>query len=386
MSKHLLLIKKLVDRTISLKEKEILEQWIKKNDSNKIVFLNTIKTLEEKKNTIFDSDIAFEKFMQKIDKKQKPLFRINHFYKYAAAILVLFTIGYTITTKVNTELPSKVVTHQSNTETINKDVITITLADGSTKVITEENISSLKNSKGQTVANKGANGLIFESNENDNTLVYNEISIPNGKTFKLQLSDGTIVWLNSGSYFKFPQDFKYASNNRKVYLTGEAFFDVSSNKNKPFIVDNDGVSVEVLGTQFNVSSYKNEEHIATTLVEGAVKVYDDKSRNNTVQLSPGFQASFNKNDGNINTKKVNPEEYISWINNKLSINNLKLHQILYKLERKYDVTIINNTLNMDNAIYKGEFSNETIETILETISLSTHFNYEIEGKTITIHN
>ncbi len=386
MTEYQLLIKKLVNKHISLEEKNKLQLWIQEDDANKIFFTNTLKELESEKRVIFNADIAYTKFIQSTTKEQPKTFKLPPLYKYAAILVLAIMIGYGIINNSKEDITTKVVDTKINIDTVDNDAITITLADGTTKAITSETVDVLKDSKGQAIAKKGSNGLVFDNDVDNGTLVYNEIFVPNSKTFKLELSDGTIVWLNSGTRFKFPQNFKYTTDKRTVYLTGEAFFDVTTNKSKPFIVNSNDIQIEVLGTQFNVSSYENEKNIATTLVEGSVNVFKNEMHNMAIHLSPGFQASFNRNDGNLSKRKVDTRIYTSWIDNKLIINNLKFSEILFKLERKYDVTIINKAQNMDNAIYKGEFGEESIEAILKTIALSTPFKYEINNKTIIIHN
>ncbi len=381
-----LLIKKLVNNEISLHEREILQEWVLIDEQNHKKFTQILKTLEVKESLLFDSNFAYKKFNTTITKKDNKVVRLTKYYKYAA-ILVL-AIGVTFIISLNNKSTdfNTIVDSNPQNNIIDKKAITIKLADGTTKIIANNMLSDLKDSNGNLIASKQNNGLSFTNNLNkdSNNFALNEIQVPNGKTLKIELTDGTVVWLNSGTRFKFPQSFNSYTENRKVFLQGEAFFDVTKNKDKPFIVETKGINVEVLGTQFNVSSYDNEEIIATTLVEGSVNVIQVESPDKTLHITPNYQAVFNTTNSNLSKTKVDTKIYTSWINNKLIINSLKFNDILKKLERKHDVEIINENQILNNEIYRGEFEDETIETILNTIALSNPFKYTIEGKKITI--
>jgi hypothetical protein len=386
MIEYNLLIKKLVNNEISLKEREILEEWILIDKKNLKLFTQTIKELEGKENQSFDSDIAYNKFIASISKKDNTVIRLTKYYKYAAVLVIAICLGFIIFPNNKSKDSSNIVNLNLENNILDKKAITIKLADGTTKIITNNKLADLKDSKGNIIASKQNNSLSFTNDlkNNSENLILNEIYVPNGKTLKIKLTDGTVVWLNSGTRFKFPQSFSSYTENRKVFLQGEAFFDVTKNKDKPFIVETKGINVEVLGTQFNVSSYNNEETIATTLVEGLVNVIQAESPDKKLQITPNYQAVFNTTNSSFSKAIVDTKIYTSWINNKLIINNLKFNDILKKLERKYDVEIVNENQILNNEINRGEFEDETIETILNTIALSNPFNYTIEGKKITI--
>ncbi|MCH2193610.1 FecR family protein [Kordia sp.] len=386
MTNYKALIKKLAENNISSTEKRKLEEWVLSNDENLKIFSDTYKEYQKNIHNAFDTDAAFKKFKSSITTKDSKVFKLSTFYKYAAVLIILISLGYFLFDNSSTANLETIVKTNTDVSTDNNSgtYITIKLADGSKRVITSNSDEDLKDASGNIIANNSDKGLRFKNDLKTKELVYNEIYIPNGKIFKLELSDGTTVWLNAGTRFKFPQNFTQQTNNRTVYLDGEAYFDVTKNKDKSFIVHTKDINVEVLGTQFNVSSYANEAAVSTTLVEGSVNVFSNTSQETKMQLRPNFQAKYSKVDRHLSKVEVNTEIYTSWINNKLIINNLKFHEILKKLERKYDISITNKVHKLNNEIYTGEFENETIETILETISLSTTFNYTIHGNKIII--
>ncbi|WP_158447934.1 FecR family protein [Aquimarina longa] len=372
---------------ISTEEKRDLINWVEESEDN----LNYFKKYLVENNAYdlrdFNSESGYQRFVETILVKRKSKHKFVMFYKYAAVFIGLVAVGYL--TKINfldTVNTFPIITDVSN-DALKNEGIRIKLADGSIKAITMNKDEIVINSKGDTIATKNKDIIDFTSNAVSDTtgLAYTEISIPNGKTFKIKLADGTMVWLNAGSKLRFPQNFVTTSDKRLVYLEGEAFFDVVKDINKPFIVNTNKVNIQVLGTQFNVSNYDTDSTIETTLVKGAVKVYEVDTPEHQIQLSPSYQASFDKENKSLIKERVDTSIYTSWMKNRLMVNGLTFSKILKKLERSHNVTFINKARNLDEEMFKGEFRNDqNIETILKTISLSTSFTYEINQNIITI--
>lgn len=388
MKKEPLLIQKFLKGTISELEKEQLKIWVNTKEENSVFFTSEIKAFSKKTIADFDAEAAFERFYGTIQDKRNKKSISKTVLKYAAVVTVLLTIGFFAKNQLaqTLEANTTVVSQENERKEENKN-ITITLSDGSTKSINQNGEEVLKDSEGKIIANKASDILIFNTDSSSNTadLVFNEIFIPKGQTFKIKLADGTLVWLNADSKLRFPQSFGSASETRTVYLTGEAFFEVTKNEKQPFIVNANDVNVKVLGTQFNVSSYETDHAIATTLVEGSVSIFETSAPENKLQLTPSFQANFDKSNGTLSKQKVDTAIYTSWMQNRLYINGLNFLQILKKLERMHNVSFINNAPGLDKEVYQGEFENETIESILKTIALSTPFTYKIEQNIITIN-
>ena len=379
MTEHDILIQKFVNNQLSTLEKVELQEWVLSNSKNLATFKQKIKEWDAEYQKSFNSKEAYKTFISSTRKRKTKTFTLKKYYKYVAILIISLSLSYYYFF-YQVEPSSDIV--QKNTLT--KEEITITFADGSTKVINNDVIDDIKDNKGNVIASKNSNGFHFKTDEGKVTLTYNEVTVPNKKTLRLQLSDGTKVWLNSGTVFKFPQNFLANSKNRTVYLKGEAYFEVVTNKKKPFIIDSKGVQVEVLGTKFNVSSYENEQYITTTLVEGSLNVFETNIPEKGILLTPNLQARYHKTKRQFSKAHVDPRVYTSWINDVLIINSLTFNEILKKLERKYDVVIINKAVKLNSEVYRGEFKNETIETILQTITLSTPFTYTIDRNKITI--
>lgn len=386
MQDKTVLIEKFLARTISKEERKTLKKWVLKKPENLEYFKDEIRKRSE--GTLyhhFDGNQAFETFLTTINAKQFKRARSLKFLKYAAVFIGLLTLGYTgfyfwdgltRSDQLVTETESVKEEHQ----------IVISLADGTQQVISATSEPVLMDKSGKTLAKKEAQGLDFRQQDHPQTqnLVFNEIYVPYGQTFKITLSDGTKVWLNAGTRLRFPQNLNASTQNRIVYLEGEAYFDVTKDEKRPFIVNAQNIDIKVLGTQFNVSAYESDESIATTLVEGSVNVYENSNPDRKILLDPSDQASFIRRSGAFTKQKVDTRLFTSWMENKLIIDNLPFEQILKKLERAHNVTIINKAEHLSHEVYKGEFDNERIESILNTIASSTPFNYTIKNNVITI--
>ena len=202
-----------------------------------------------------------------------------------------------------------------------------------------------------------------------------------GQKLLVQLADGSTINLNAESSIKYPANFDGAT--RKVYLTGEGFFNVTKNKNKPFVVHSDNITTTVLGTSFNVSAYKNEHEIVIALVTGKVLVED--AENNKVLLTPGLMVSYNKkNKKGFEESAFNYIDVIGWKDGVLSFKEATLAQVFTNLERWYGVTITaDKTIDLEGK-YTGSFKNEPLANILDAFSIVENYNYKIAGKNVSI--
>lgn len=172
----------------------------------------------------------------------------------------------------------------------------------------------------------------------------------------------------------------------KCFLNGEAFFDVAKESN-PFIVNVNNLNIRVLGTQFNVSCYPEDTVINTVLVEGSVSLFGDEVYNAETAsiLNPGFKASWNKTNDDISIDKVDTNIYTGWRKGKLIFKNLQFENIIKKLERHYNVSIVNDNKKLGEQYYNATFDIETIEQVLESFNESYEIKYTIENNKIIIN-
>ena len=217
------------------------------------------------------------------------------------------------------------------------------------------------------------------------------VKAPLGSKTEVELSDGTEVWLNSGSEIRYPATFR--KNQRDIYLVGEAFFDVEKNVEAPFFVHADEVDIRVLGTSFNVKSYPEEDIVETTLVEGLINM-NKKGSNQVFQLKPNEKATFIKNREEISgketeqfiiTKNVDAKLYTSWKNGMLIFKKEKFGDLVIKMERWYNVRITIENKQLTGEKVTGSFQNESIEQALEALKISVPFSYKINKNDININ-
>lgn len=389
MHKYHLLINKFIDNTISAEERKVLERWVLESETNMTFFKKSVKESRRKTSADFDADLAYRRFSEILKSKKSTRKPFRKTLKYAAIFAVLLTIGFLMKQQLlnKTKKTTISVVEKEGKPSLENEIV-IKLADGTTKILNSTSNEVVTDAKGNIVANQAKNSIAFDAARESvsSSPIYNEIYIPYGEIFKLKLSDGTIVFLNAGSKLRFPQSFDYTDNKRTVYLEGEAFFDVAKNKNKPFIVNTQEVDVKVLGTKFNITSYENDDYIATTLIEGSVSVYENRTPDNRMQLTPSFQANYDKFGNNFRKAKVDVDGYTAWMQNRLVIDNLKFSEILVRLERRYAVKFVNKTQDLNDELYQGEFVDEDIASVLKTISMSSPFTYEINQNIVTIMN
>ena len=300
----------------------------------------------------------------------------NPYRKYmaiAASVLVLVSIGISYQHGFFSPKKDAIIN--------NSNEITLQLENGDIQVISADKKSKIADAEGNVVGNQNGNKIVYDTETTIEKLVYNTIKIPYGKRFELQLSDGTIVHLNSGTTLKYPVKF-IANGNRQVFLDGEAFFDVTKDKTHPFVVNADNLNVRVLGTHFNVSNYPEDKLTDVVLVEGSVGLYTANEKFNAEKntiLKPGFKGSFSKIDNQIKTKAVVTDVYTAWIKGGLTFRDMTFKDISKKLERHYNVTIVNQNTKLSDEKFNASFGDEPIAKVL------SYFN-EIHGIHYTLKN
>lgn len=214
-----------------------------------------------------------------------------------------------------------------------------------------------------------ATGLFFYT-ENSKSQQYNTIIVPPGQRINLILADNTNVWLNANTTFRYPS--KFARKNREVFLDGEAWFDVSKNKKKPFIVKTDQGEVRVTGTTFNLEAYSQYKNFVTSLFEGSVDIYQNNAKLAT--LKPN-QKGMLQNDCYFISTIDNTDKYL-WRDGLIAFDNMKLEDILFELEKYFDIQIEINTKKLPQHRYTGKFRQaDGVDYALRVLQKSIHFSY-----------
>ncbi|GGH09487.1 FecR family protein [Mucilaginibacter phyllosphaerae] len=262
-----------------------------------------------------------------------------------------------------------------------RNTATLTLANGRKIVLTDTTKGTVAEEVGVKIT-KAANGqLIYEVKDYKKDYnKFNTLTTAKGETYQVRLPDGTEVWLNSASALKYPASFAAASQ-RRVTLTGEAYFQVAKDKLHPFIVKTAQQEVQVLGTHFNINAYPDESATKTTLLEGSVRVtglrHEDK------MLKPGEQAVLMGN--NIAVNDADTEEAVAWKNNEFMFGRDDFRTTMRKVARWYNIEVIYEPSAPVNLQLGGFSSRErNISTILKMMAKTGEVHFRVEGRKVYV--
>ena len=209
----------------------------------------------------------------------------------------------------------------------------------------------------------------------------NTINVPYGGTYSVELCDGTKVYLNSGTKLEFPSRFD--GDVRSVSLKGEAYFEVTRNERKPFVVEVDEMKVKVLGTAFNVKSYVDEPGVYTTLVQGSVAILRDGQPER--KIKPGEQAYYNKGVGTLSVSPVDVNEFTAWKDGLFYFKDIALEEILRIVARWYDLEIFYMNQSAKSVVYSGKLPMySSVEDVLRKFEISGDVRFELKGRTLTV--
>jgi len=213
-------------------------------------------------------------------------------------------------------------------------------------------------------------------------VIYHEVTASSGTRSSLNLADGTIVWLNSGSHIKYPD--RFTGNNRLVYLEGEAFFSVKADKTHPFYVETNKLTLKATGTQFNLMAYPGSSDLQVTLVEGAVDVFHsgkDKKQALIGTLHPNEHLRFDTLSSGVSINSGDVYKYFAWKDGKLIFRNESLAEVVKVLNRLFhaDITIMDK--DIEDYRYRATFREESLSDILYLLKMSSPIKYrEIASK------
>ncbi|SDC19257.1 FecR family protein [Pedobacter soli] len=375
------LIQHYLDGTASAKEVHVVDSFVEQqllennwsaDEAQKAAFGEKLKA------RIDAQRLKGEEGSKNVVGKPKTITRRLWIIAASAAVLALCVIGGLFAIKNRTE---------DRTERYANDVAPggnraiLTLADGRRIDLSDSKTGELATTNGLNIK-KAANGLLVFSvidkgvakEERKN----NTITTPSGGQYQVNLPDGTMVWLNAETKFSFPSHFN--GKNRWVELDGEAYFEVSKDKNHPFIVKSKKQEVEVLGTHFNIDSYDNSMGTKTTLLEGSVKI---KGAGGEKVIAPGEQSVLYGNTIKVNA--VDPAFAIDWKNGEFRFKNESLPSIMQKLSRWYGVRFVMDVRYELMPSFSGSVSRfDNISEVLKMLEETGNIKFYINGKVVTV--
>ena len=372
------LIIKYINQNTKTEDLKLLLTYLKDSDNLrlfklfiKINFFSIYVMNKMDKDGIIDIIKGKIKKDQKREKRKKYLFKT---LKYAAIFVAVFSISHFYTlNKINSTEISEVIIPDDDEVFIENEKGEIFLIEKT------DSIEISKNSY------KESNRIVYKENILETEKVeFHTITVPYGKRFNLKLSDGTDVYLNSGTLMKYPVSF-LPDQTRSVYIEGEAFFNVKKATNSFFEVRSNQIIASVYGTKFNFKNFSEDFSSDIVLVEGSLGISNENS-NDINMLSPGYKASIDKEIFNISKSKVNSKIYTSWVDGDVIFRNETFEQIIQKLQRLYNITIINNS-KISNQLFNASINveKEKIEEVLGYFNKIYNIDFQIFNNKIIIN-
>jgi len=371
------LIASFLKGTLTRLERSELDQWILASQKNELLFdeltspENIQKTIEWYKS--LDEEKARRKIASRISfkKPRRKIFSLS-FVAVAASIILLAGIaGFYFFSK------KQLADHSAQRVATTKDVLpgrdkaVLTLAGGKKIVLDSTAPASIESGKIRI----GTGSISYQALASE-VPTENLLTVPRGGQYKVILSDGTTVWLNAESSLQYPTAF--SGTERRVVLRGEGYFEVTKNKEKPFIVESSGNTIKVLGTHFNVNSYGDQNVFTTTLLEGSIQL---SSGGDSKILKPGEQAEVSRN--NIDVHTVDPMGAIAWKNGVFLFRNTPVHSIVNQLARWYDLDV-EYAEPVDRHLNASIGRNVPLSKVLHYLEETGDIHFKLEGKKLIV--
>ncbi|BAV09415.1 FecR family protein [Filimonas lacunae] len=382
------LLQKLRNNTASAEELALLQQWLGRE-----AIEDELKQLWDfvPQQQPFFSEVASERMLGHILENEPaaimPARRRSRGYRViavAAAVVVIATGWWLVSLKQDKPVSSAPVASTPVTSAVippGGNKATLTLADGNTIILDSSNYKTLSHYGAVTVVQQ-AGALAYQNHQRgaDSVLeAYNTLSTPRAGQYKLVLADGSKVWLNAASTLRYPITFTGAE--RKVILTGEAYFEIAPNARQPFVVATENTQVRVLGTAFNVMAYTDEKNIQTTLVSGKVEVQTDNKP--ARMLEPGQQAQVIRASNTIEVHSADMEEALAWKNGLFYFNNADIRYVLRQVARWYDIDV-EYAGTLPDRRFGGKIArNSSLNDIIRILELS-HIHCKTENHKLIV--
>ena len=359
-----------------------LREWRETSEEHEEMFqrLVSMRRLEEGFRRFVKSpeaeDRAWERILNRTTREGRRVRKLS-WLRYAAMFALPLLIGGMIYFALNRE-DKKVQMAVAAEITPGKAKAELVLPGGDKILLTDGTSRTVRNG----VSNTG-DTLRYEETkggQSGEAEVYHLLRVPRGGEYTLVLADGTTVYLNAESELRYP--VKFSGERRKVYLQGEAYFDVARDERKPFAVEAQGVEVLVLGTSFGVRAYGSEENVLTTLVRGRVDISVDGQR---AELVPGQQADFNRESDRLTVAEVDVELYVGWKDGRLVFDNQPLSVILNELGRWYSFDVVYTNEELKRIPYSLNIKkHEDIAHVLKFIERTGKVKFEINKNMIIV--
>ena len=376
------IIQKSLKGKLSESEERQLSGWRKVSDENERAFQRMISedfyTIGMEKLEMYDSRVAYGRFLQKkYQQRRKRRFLIN--MARVAAVALPFVIALVLYVGLNREEEQMVRPSLASNILPGTSKAVLTLANGQMIPLGKEATDSTIITDGTQISASGS-GVTYASGVESESVVYNKLEIPRGGEFCLTLSDGTRVWLNSETSIQYPVAF--GAKERRVFVQGEAYFEVAKDAKKPFTVQFMSSSVTVLGTSFNIRAYPEEKRSQTTLAEGSVRIYSPGS---SMLLKPGEQAEVSALSGEMVKQEVEVKNFTSWKDGRFVFEQQPLEDIMRTLEQWYDIRVIFKDEGAKRISLSGNMKRYgDFSQVMKMLQMTGDVRFELHGNDVYI--
>jgi ferric-dicitrate binding protein FerR (iron transport regulator) len=376
------IIWKKINQSLSDEEELLLRKWLDESESHKRYFDETIRYYRKKADfnkEELDTKTAWNTLKIKGKSKRKYSgWVIISSLSVAAAVFLILTWLLPINDKNKGVTENKIELIQPG-----RNQATLILNDGSVLDLGTSKELQLKEGDSD-IKIEGTKLLYTINSAASKEIKYNTLSVPRGGEYFLELSDGTKVWLNSETTLRYPVQF--VGNERRVELSGEAFFEVVRNENSPFLVESGEQIVKVLGTEFNISSVNENMLIYTTLVRGSVEVYLKTKPDERKMLVPKEQSFTITAENLISKRKVDPYQFTAWKEGRFVFEDQNLGEIMKTLSKWYNVDVVFAREDLRSIRFTGNLPRySSFNEILTKIGKTNEVKFRIENRTIIIN-
>ena len=376
-----LIARKLDDGLLPMEETE-LSDWLAEDVKHEEVYAEIKKIRDRTKLLHRDFAPDTEHVLKRIKRERVRQIGFRYWWKYAALFILPLSVALVLWQGMKNEAEEEHRQFSAVSRPGGERAI-LKLYNGKTVVLDSTMKSSLIAHEANVRIEMDSNHLLryssHDSIEMANDNKNNELIIPKGVEYQVVLADGTKVWLNSASRLIYPQSFM--GKERRVVLSGEAFFDVTHDAERPFVVETSRMNVKVLGTRFNVNDYDDNEEVSTTLVNGSVEIVSGDQQ--AFRLVPGEQAYGKENE--LEKREVNVRLYTSWIDGKFLFNNTELEEIAKQISRWYDVEIFFSSESVKKVRFTGAIVKfKPLEDLVRMIESTSQVRFSVKGRTIVI--
>lgn len=367
--------------TLSIKELEELERWLNADKQNRQLLEDmhrrnfyTEKQIEE---YLYDSMSAFQKVSARRQQqlRRRRSLRIWRSVAAVAVLLIGTSLAFLYRSSQVELLPVRVAELSAG-----ESRAILTLGNGQRMELTGRMSDSVFFEEGIRLNATGV-AIQYDSASLDmSSSAYNTLEVPRKGEFQLLLADGTKVWINSESRIKYPVSFN--GRERRVYLEGEAYFEVSKNERMPFVVDMGKAEVRVLGTSFNARAYRDEDGIYATLAEGRICL---DAGGKSLNLLPEEQGLVDLVNGNMSKKRVDIHLYTAWKDGRFVFQEQKLEDMMNTLARWYDIEIFFESELLKQVTFTGNLKRyDSFNKIIELLEMTQMAHFKVDGNTIFI--